>query len=254
MTTVKITRTTMNLLVALENSRADGMEWVVFSHLNATQGSVQWAMRQGLVEVNDKSLYRITEAGQWAMVRGETPDLDAASDAAEKQLHPQVIAFLQHVADPTNTVEGWAMSKTIPLSVSAYQHRMKAQQLGLVDARGAAAQRMFHITDKGLEQLGKAPTAPKEVPAPLSEDEKRQLIDDAIQRAKDKKLSTLPTVLVPVHKEDRPAQPVQVHIEEAPVNGCQCKDCVYRDVVALLEKHVPGVSDVVSGLLPITNK
>lgn len=259
MTIIKITRTTINLLVALDNARSAGDPWAVFAELNCTEGSLQWAMRQGLVETDGQSRYRITEAGQWAMIRGETPDLDETPADAESEPskhHPQVLAFLQHLANALNVGDGWVMSKTIPLSLSAYQYRLKAQRLGYVDARGAAVKRAFKINPKGLAQLGKTP-APA-MPARLSDDERMQLIADLKKRVLAKKTPPMPHVppLEPTALKvaDVPTAPIHVHIEEAPADGCQCPDCIYRDVVALLEKHVPGVRDVVSGLMTITNK
>lgn len=120
---------------------------------------------------------------------------------------------------------------------------------------------------------------------PSSEDERRTAIQKQIDVAKErviaKKAATLPPPSVPtIESADMP--PLTIKVSNLPVSieevnatiptyeetladkpldfdhpdSCTtgCHDCVYRDVVSLLEKRVPGVRDIVSGLKALNGK
>lgn len=251
----RITPEVMDLLISLDNLRREGHPWSDNAYAVFEKDVRQWAVTRKLVEVNtidgEAPVYRITEAGTRAIISYEVPD-DAAP-LRRKKLHSSMEWFLQKLADSQTVNDGWIPSHQIPIETVPYHMRKVAQERNWVEGRGNNQKREFKITAKGMSLLNVP--APAIAPLPnevarisrLSVEEKRQLLDDAKARVRQRQAAAATNgELLHLHAAtaDEP--------HNAP-NGCNsnCEHCVYHEAITILEKNVPGVRGLVDELLTI---
>lgn len=253
----RITREVMDLLIMADNARRIGIPWTDTPGTVFEKDVLGWAIERKLVEANtidgEASVYRITEAGTRAIVSYEVPDAPDEMPLRPKKLHSSMEWFLTKLADYQTVNDGWISSQQIPLETVPYHMRKVAQERNWVEGRGNNQKREFKITAKGMSLLNVP--APAIAPLPnevarisrLSVEEKRQLLDDAKARVRQRQAAAATNgELLHLHAAtaDEP--------HNAP-NGCNsnCEHCVYHEAITILEKNVPGVRGLVDGLLTI---
>ena len=126
----------MDLLISLDKARVEGNPWT------STPGTVfekdvrDWAIGHQLVEANtidgEDTVYRITEAGTMAMIRGNTME----QTRPLKPLKSSMEYLLSRVAEAPNHSDNWLSSQLINLDTVPYAIRQEAQNKGYIEGRG----------------------------------------------------------------------------------------------------------------------
>lgn len=276
-TTLPIRREVMDLLVMLDKSQSAGNMWTSTPGTVFEKDVLEWAVHNKLIEANtidgEDTVYRITEAGQFAMIKDEIP---ATNGSRSKKLKPDMVNFLTLLAERKD----WVSSQNLSLDEYPYYLRQTVQRRGYVEGRGNNAQREFKITAEGLSVLGN--TARLTI---LSAEEKQRIIDDSRARIRSQiKPPNLGHILPPPPLsilsiecvDEQPDEPEAAAVaadfatsiaeqirklpkevtRQAAVKSVEqdcddCGDCLYRDAVELLEKRVPGVREIMAGLKAI---
>jgi hypothetical protein len=282
MTTLPIRREVMDLLVMLDKSQSAGNMWTSTPGTVFEKDVLDWAVHNKLIEVNtidgEDMVYRITEAGQLAMIKDEAPIANGTG-------FPKVKADMAQLLNRLAQSNDWVLSQSLSLDEYPYYLRQTAQRRGYVEGRGNNAQREFKITKDGLAVLKTTETL-----SVLSPEEKRKLFDDSKARIRAQinppslgHILPPPPLSIPsIESSDVTIQNVsiegdmsvqeaadfatgiaeqirkipkevtrQVAVKNIEQDCDDCGDCLYRDVVALLEKRVPGVREIMAGLKAI---
>jgi hypothetical protein len=271
----------MDLLVMLDKSQATGKIWTSIPGTVFEKDVRDWAIEHELIEANtidgEPTVYRITGAGQLAMVKDETP----TDEARSPKLKADMVKFLTLLAESKD----WVLSQSLSLAEYPYYLRQTVQRRGYVEGRGNNAQREFKITAEGLSVLGNRARL-----TDLSAEEKQRIIDDSKARIRSQ-IKTPPLSIPSIESNDITIQNVSIDdglsVQEAAsaaadfavsiseqirnipkeiavktprapiaIDDCgdNCATCVYREVVELLETRVDGVSDLVAGLKAINKR
>lgn len=214
----QVSREQMDVLVALDVARLErSQDW---TNLEAFKPDALWELCElGLIRQHDAhyDLHQITDAGRVALVTGRIgePIKPQRTRRGRPGVHKTVAEFLLRLAENPAHWYGTNTVADIP-----HHNRQAAIGKGWAEARGKTHERQYRITASGLAALR---DAGYELP----------------QREVDGH---------PLHFSDgylpRP--------DPAPApDGCSCQNCAYRQAIAVLRETIPGVDEILNGVLAL---
>ncbi|MBL8120178.1 MAG: hypothetical protein JNJ78_21780 [Anaerolineae bacterium] len=229
----QVTREQMDVLVALDVARLErGQDW---TNLEAFKPDALWELCElGLIRQHDAhyDLHQITDAGRVALVTGRIgePLKPQRTRRGRPSVHKTVAEFLLRLAaNPAH----WYGTNTV--ADIPHHNRQAAIGKGWAEARGKTHERRYRITADGLAAVRDAGyELPTRAAAPAYAPAYENFL-------------TLPDGH-PLHFGDghlpRP--------DPAPApDGCSCANCAYRQAIAVLRETIPGVDEIVKGVLAL---
>lgn len=211
----QVTREQMDVLVALDVARLErGQDW---TNLEAFKPDALWELCElGLIRQHDAhyDLHQITDEGRVALVTGRIgePLKPQRTRRGRPSVHKTVAEFLLRLAaNPAH----WYGTNTV--ADIPHHNRQAAIGKGWAEARGKTHERRYRITADGLAAL----------------------------RAAGYELLSM--------AEGHPLHFGDGHLprpDPAP-DGCSCANCAYRQAIAVLRETIPGVDEIVNGVLAL---
>lgn len=213
----QVTREQMDVLVALDVARLErGQDW---TNLEAFKPDALWELCElGLIRQHDAhyDLHQITDAGRVALVTGRIgePLKPQRTRRGRPSVHKTVAEFLLRLAaNPAH----WYGTNTV--ADIPHHNRQAAIGKGWAEARGKTHERRYRITAAGLAALR---DAGYELPS-MAEGHPLHFGDGYLPRP-----------------DPAPAP-----------DGCSCANCAYRQAIAVLRETIPGVDEIVNGVLAL---